>query len=89
MKKTSNVQRPTSNVELGEVQGALAVADTEPWWRAVLAITNEAEDESQRGAREQVADERLCVNSLGMADGAALVRRKLIAAREEALKVRK
>ena len=69
-----------------DLPSALAVSDREPLWLAVHAIINQAERESLDGARLQVANERSCINSLGMADGAALVRSKLVALRDEALR---
>lgn len=67
--------------------GALAVPDTEPLWLAVHQVIDGVENACQLGARQQVADERMCVNSLGMADGAALVRKELIERRDTALKL--
>lgn len=77
----------SSSLPHSELNGSLAVPDTEPWWRAVHAILDEAEREATDGARQQVANERICINSLGMADGAALVRAKLIERRNAALKL--
>jgi hypothetical protein len=72
----------------GDLRGALAVPDTEAWWRAVLQVCEEAEQEALDGARIKVANDRACVNSLGMADGARLVRDKLISRRAAALESR-
>jgi hypothetical protein len=76
---------------LGEadLRFALAVADTNPQYRAFLQIIDEAEREALDGARTQVVHDRLCVNSLGMADGAALVRTKLLEMRAAGLRARR
>lgn len=71
-----------------DLSGALAVPDTDRQWLAVHQVIDEAEDECQRAGRAQVANARMCVNSLGMADGAALVRTKLAERRLEALKIK-
>lgn len=65
--------------------GALAVADTEPWWTAVHSIIDEAEWETIEGARRRTKDTNACIAAVGAGEGVALVRQKLNHAREIAL----
>ena len=65
--------------------GALAVADTEPWWRAVHQIINEAERETIVYARQNNTDPNACLAAVNAGDGIDLVRRKLNDARKYAL----
>jgi hypothetical protein len=65
-----------------------AVPDTEPWWLAVHQVLNQAEKESVEGARNRLANTNMCIAAVGAIDGVVLVRQKLMAAREIALKGR-
>jgi hypothetical protein len=65
--------------------GALAVADTEPWWIGVHAIIDQAEWETIEGARRRTKETNACIAAIGAGEGVALVRQKLIEARELAL----
>jgi hypothetical protein len=78
-----NLRRPTRaplNV------GPLAVGDSEPWWLAVHSIIDLAEWETIDGARRRTKDTNACIAAIGAGEGVALVRQKLIEARELALK---
>lgn len=66
--------------------GALAVADTEPWWIAVHSIIDQAEWETVEGARNRTHDTNKCIAAVGAGEGVALVRQKLMDARNVALK---
>ena len=66
--------------------GALAVADTEPWWIAINSIIDQAEWETIDGARNASKDPNGCMAAVNAGEGVALVRQKLIEARELALK---
>jgi hypothetical protein len=65
--------------------GPLGVADTEPWWIAVNQIIDEAEWETVWGARRTTANTNACIAAVGAGEGVALVRQKLIEARQIAL----
>jgi hypothetical protein len=65
--------------------GPLGVADTEPWWIAINEIIDEAEWETIEGARRTTANTNSCIAAVGAGEGVALVRQKLIEAREIAL----
>jgi hypothetical protein len=69
--------------------GALAVADTEPWWIAVHSIIDQAEWETIDGARRRTKETNACIAAIGAGEGVALVRQKLIDARELALRQKK
>jgi hypothetical protein len=71
-----------------KLQGAFAVPDTAPWWLAVHAVIDELEQEWIQGARESVGNTNLCINSLGISEGVASVRRRLIETRNEVLRAK-
>lgn len=66
--------------------GPLAVPDTEPWWNAVHQIIDQAEWETIDGARRRTKETNACIAAIGAGEGVALVRQKLIEARELALR---
>lgn len=63
----------------------LAVAEGEPWWVTVHRLIDSAEWETIEGARN-ASDTTKCVAAVGAGEGIALVRRKLIEARQVALR---
>jgi hypothetical protein len=69
--------------------GALAVPDTEAWWLAVHQIVNSVEKETIDSSRKRVANTNLCISDVGAGEGVALVRTRLIEARQLAIQVRK
>jgi len=68
--------------------GPLAVPDNEPWWITIHQIIDEAELETIQGARRRTKDTNACIAAVGAGEGVALVREKLIQARQLALKGR-
>lgn len=80
---TSNFRVPTSDIM--DLSGAFAVVDTEPWWRAVHQIIDQAEAETILGARAVTHDSNRCIAAVGSGEGCALIRMKLKEARQYAL----
>jgi hypothetical protein len=65
---------------------AFAVSDQEAWWLAVHQLINEAEQETIQAARAHTANPNQCIADVGAGEGVALVRQKLLDARELALR---
>jgi hypothetical protein len=67
--------------------GALAVADTEAWWRAVHQAIDDLEQETIRSARDSTLQPELCVSHVAAGEGLDMLRKKLNNLRERGLKL--
>jgi hypothetical protein len=78
--------RPYPSItESKDLSGALAVPETNDMWRAVHQVVNEIEQETIEASRRLVANTNSCISAIGSGEGAALVRRRLIEKRENAI----
>jgi len=69
-----------------DLSGAFAVADSEPWWRAVHQTINELELETIEAARRYTKSTNECIAAVGAGEGVAMVRLRLIEKRDNALR---
>jgi hypothetical protein len=82
--------RPHPEITEGkDLSGALAVPETNDMWRAVHQCINEIEQETIEGSRRLVANTNSCISAVGAGEGAALVRRRLIEKRLNAIEEEK
>jgi hypothetical protein len=69
------------------VAGALAVADTEPWWRAVHQVIDDLEWETIRAARDSTLQPTACVSHVAAGEGLDMLRKRLKSLREQGLRL--
>jgi hypothetical protein len=72
-----------------DLSGIFAVSELEPWYLAVHQCVNEIEREANEAARNRVSNTNQCISAIGAAEGAAMVRLRLIEKRENALREKK
>jgi len=76
---------PMEVFEQRDLSGVFAVPIDEPWWLAVHAIIDAAEQECVDGARKRIQSTNACISAVGAGEGCDLVRQKLVDARDIAL----
>jgi glycerol dehydrogenase-like iron-containing ADH family enzyme len=81
--------RWTSPAQLPVRLESLGVPDTDPMWRAVHYLIDEAEAETILHARKKLRDTNACLAAVGAGEGIDLVRAKLNQARANALRIQR